>query len=413
MDLLLRRLLRETSIWLAQFPFTTLCLVAEAPPYDSYDARLRVPLRNPASSRSEAKDSLLAQIMPHDRKMPSNHVSDHEALQFLASQGYLPLQLADHDGLVDAYSALFQSSAAYFNLPDTSLEKTSFRAPSGVKASEQGYSDIVGEKSILTVKSHEMCPAMLHEQLNLTWNLTGAFLESICKLIANTLQLDPDVFTPFIEPCCKLPQGKGTPTMLRLFRYNRPVGEEAVVAAEQHEDLGILSLVVGNSPGLQVLNTAANVWVPIEEDTVVPKDAKIRSGGMTATLLCGETMAFLTRNGYKGGVHRVLCAPAKDNPYRFSIVFALRPAAAPIFTKNFESAVVGEFSPDQRLDGQSAALFMQQMIATHWNVNVAKDVREEQQGKFRAQAQSFMANGQEHIEDHAPPPGPPPGRASR
>lgn len=350
--------------------------------------------------------------MLHDRKMASDHVSDDEALQFLASQGYLPLQLADHDGLVDAYSRLFQLSAAYFNLPETSLAKTSFQAPSGAKASEQGYSEIVGEKSILTVKTHETCPAMLHEQLNLTWDLTGAFLESTCKSIATTLQLAPDVFTPFTEPCRDLPRGKRTSTMLRLFRYNRPVGEEAVVTAEKHKDLGILSLVVGNSPGLQVLDTAANVWVPIEEDTVVPKDAKIRSGGMTATLLCGETMAFLTRNRYKAGVHRVLCAPAKDNPHRFSIVFALRPAAAPIFTKNFESAVVGEFPPDQRLDGQSAALFMQQMIATHWNVNITKDMREEQQGRFRAQTQSSMANGQEDIEDYAPPPGPPPGRAS-
>lgn len=344
--------------------------------------------------------------------MASNHVSDDEALQFLAAQGYLPLQLADHDGLVDAYSALFQASAAYFNLPETSVEKTSFRAPSGVKASEQGYSDIVGEKSMLTVRTHETCPAMLYEQLSLTWNLTGAFLDSTCKSIADTLQLDPHVFTPFIEPCCDLPRGKRTPTMLRLFRYNRPVGEEAVVAAEEHKDLGILSLVVGNSPGLQVFDTAANVWVPIEEDTVVPKDAKIKSGGMTATLLCGETMAFLTRDRYKAGVHRVLCAPAKDNPYRYSIVFALRPAAAPVFTKNFESAVVGIFPPDQRLDGQSAALIVQQMIATRWNVNVAKDIREEQQEKLRAQAQSFMASGQEHIEDYAPPPGPPPGRAS-
>lgn len=350
--------------------------------------------------------------MPHDTIMASDHVSDDEALQFLASQGYLPLQLADHDGLVDVYSRLFQSSTAYFNLPETSSEKTSFQAPSGARASEQGYFEIVGEKSILTVRTHETCPAMLHEHLNLTWDLTGAFLESICQSIATTLQLGPDVFTPFTKPCCDLPQGKRTPTLLRLFRYNRPVGEEAVVTAEKHKDLGILSLVVGNSPGLQVLDTAANVWVPIEEDIVVPNDAKNRSGGMTATLLCGETMAFLTRNRYKAGVHRVLCAPAKDDPYRFSIVFALRPAAAPVFTKNFESDVVGEFPLDEKMDGQSSALLTQQITATHWNVNIAKDIREEQQKKLRAQAQHATANVQEQHEAYAPLPGPPPGKAS-
>ena len=340
--------------------------------------------------------------------MASEHVSDEEALHFLASEGYLPLLLADHDGLVDAYSKLFKLSVAYFDLPEDSPEKTTVQAPSGARASEQGYFKIAGEKSILTVRTHETCPGMLREQLNLTWNLTGAFLDGISKSIAATLQLDPEVFASFNEPCCKLPQGKRTPTLLRLFRYDRPVGDEAIVTAERHKDLGILSLVVGHSPGLQVLDTAANVWVPVEENSVVPEDAKTRSGGMTATLLSGETMAFLTRGKYKAGVHRVLCAPAKDEPYRFSIVFALRPAVAPVYTQNFESEVVGKFPPNQRIDGQSSALFLQQIVATHWNVNIAKDIRDEQQKKLQAQAQMANTNDQQ---DAAPPPGPPPGRS--
>lgn len=344
--------------------------------------------------------------------MASDHVSDDKALQFLATQGFLPLQLADHDGLVDAYSKLFDLSAVYFDLPEDALEKTAFQAPSGARASEQGYSKIPGEKSILTVRTHETCPEMLHEQLNHTWSLTGAFLEGICKSIAATLQLDPEVFAPFVEPCCNLPKGKRTPTLLRLFRYDRPAGQEAVVSAERHKDLGILSLVVGKSPGLQVLDTASNAWIPIEEDTVIPEDAKVRSSSLTATLLCGKTMSFLTRDQYKAGIHRVCCAPAKDDPYRFSIVFALRAAPAPVFTETFESTVVGEFPLEQRMNGQSAAFLTQQITATHWDVNIAKDVREEQQNKFRAQVQAAIENGPESQESYAPPPGPPPGRAT-
>ena len=343
--------------------------------------------------------------------MASEHISDNEALYFLASQGYLPLLLADHDGLMDAYSKLFQLSAAYFHLPEDSLEKTTVRAPSGAKASEQGYFKISGEKSILTVRTHETCPEMLREQLKLTWNLTGAFLEDISRSIATSLQLDPNVFTPFTEPCCNLPRGKRTPTLLRMFRYDRPAGEEAIITAERHKDLGILSLVVGHSPGLQVLDTTTDAWVPVEENTVVPEDAKIRSGGMTATLLSGETMAFLTRGKYKAGIHRVLCAPAKDDPYRFSIVFALRPAAAPVFTDYFESDIVGQFTPGQRLDGQSSTLFLQQIVATHWNVNIAKDIRDEQQRKLRAQAELAVTNEEQDKDGYAPPPGPPPGRS--
>lgn len=341
--------------------------------------------------------------------MASEHVSDEEALHFLATQGYLPLQLADHDGLVDAYSKLFKLSAAYFDLPEDSPEKTVAQAPSGSRASEQGYSKIGGEKSILTVRTHETCPQMLHDQLSITWSLTGSFLDTVCKSIAATLQLDPEVFTPFTEPCCKLPSGKRTPTLLRMFRYDRPVGDEPIVTAEKHKDIGILSLVVGHSPGLQVLDSAANIWVPVEEDAVVPEDAKTRSGGMTATLLSGETMAFLTRGKYNAGVHRVLCAPAKDDPYRFSIVFALRPAAAPVFTKTFESDAVGEFPPDLRMDGQSSALFLQQIVATHWNVNIAKYIRDKQQKKLQAQAQSAFTYDRPDKVEYAPPAGPPPG----
>ena len=344
--------------------------------------------------------------------MASDYVSDEDALYFLASQGYLPLLLADHDGLVDAYSKLFKLSAAYFDLPEDSPEKTTVQAPSGARASEQGYSKIAGEKSIVTVRTHETCPKMLHEQLELTWNLTGAFLDTICKSIAATLHLDPDVFKPMTDPCCNLPSGKRTPTLLRMFRYDRPVDGEAIITAERHKDLGLLSLVVGHSPGLQVLDTATNVWVPVEEDTVVPEDARSRSGGLTATLLSGETMAFLTRGKYKAGIHRVLCAPAKHDPYRFSIVFTLRPADAPVFTRNFESDIVGEFAPDQRMDGQSSALFMQQIVATHWNVNIAKDIRDEQQKKLQAKAQSFATNDQRDQADFIPPTGPPPGRSS-
>ena len=350
--------------------------------------------------------------------MASEAVTDEEALHFLATQGYLPLLLADHDGMVDAYDRLFQQSSAYFSLPEDSPSKTAFEAPRGAKASEEGYSSISGEKSILTIRTSERCPSELREHVESTWSLTAKFLEDILRSIATSLHLDPQVFTPYTTPCHHLSPSKRTPTLLRMFRYDRPPQEqrEATTSAEQHKDLGILSLVVGHSPGLQVLDPATNTWIPVEEDTIVPADAKTRSSGLTATLLGGDILSFLTRGRYQAGVHRVLCAPAANSKdtHRFSIVFALRPAAAPVFTRNFESEVVGSFAPEQAMEGQSSALLLQRLIASRWNVNVARDLRDEQQRKLMAKALELGSKDAQvgDVEECAPPPDSPPERAN-
>ena len=339
--------------------------------------------------------------------------NDAQALSFLASEGFLPLLLADHEAMSESCSNLFNSSRNFFDLPEDSFHKTAFQAASGSAASEEGYSDLPGEKSILTVKTMSCCPELLQQQVEITWNMTGAFLLDITRQIASTLSLQPDVFDPFVEPCSILPQERRTPTLLRMFRYIRPQEGEKTINAERHRDIGLLSLVIGHSPGLEVLDTATGVWKAIESEEFVPEDAKVRSGGLTATLLVGETMSLLTRGRYKAGVHRVLCAPDRENPYRFSIVYTLRPAEAPLYTKLFESEIVGHFAPEEQMDGESSKELFARIRSSHWNVNVVKDLREEQQKRLQAKARAtgiHDTNG--YIEQYAPPPGPPPGRDS-
>ena len=338
--------------------------------------------------------------------------SDGQALRFLASEGYLPLLLANHDGMVEAFSNLFNSARQFFDFPENSPQKTTFQAASGSAASEEGYSDLPGEKSIMTIKTLRRCPKILQQHAETAWNLTGALLAEVTRQIASSLDLQPDVFAPFVEPCCVLPLEKRTPTLLRMFRYLRPQGEEPTINAERHKDIGLLSLVIGHSPGLEVLNPTTGTWEAIESDGFVPDDAKVRSRGLTATLLTGETMSLLTRGKYNAGIHRVLCAPLKDNPYRFSIVFTLRPAVASVYTKLFESEAVGHFAPEEQMDGMSSAVLFQRIRSSHWNVNVVKDLREEQQKRLRAKAEA--ASNQYPSGDtneYAPPPGPPPGRS--
>ncbi|KAF6238054.1 hypothetical protein HO173_003688 [Letharia columbiana] len=320
--------------------------------------------------------------------MAQRQVSDDHALQFLASEGYLPLALSDHPGMVEAYTQLFAQTSKFFNLPPDSPEKTNHQAASGAAASEEGYSQIPHEKCIMTVKTSTHCPSTLRPELHTAWDLTGAFLASITTAIAHTLSLDPAVFSPFVAPCTAFPPTERTPTLVRMFRYDRPAAATAGprVNAEKHKDLGLLSLVVGRSPGLQALDPSSNAWVSVEDEANLPPGAVARSGGLTATLLAGETLAFLSRGVYRAGVHRVVCAPSAENnaadPYRFSIVYTLRAAPAPLFTRDFESGVVGAFGPGERVEGESSAVMFERIMRTHWNVNAAPGVREEQRRKF-------------------------------
>lgn len=311
--------------------------------------------------------------------MACSQVSDDHALQFLASEGYLPLALADIPGMVSAYSALFTKSHQFFALPADSPQKIAFQAVSGPAASEEGYSKIPNEKSILTTRTSTRCPTILHSDLKAAWDLTGAFMSRTISAIAQTLDLDASVFDPFVTPCATFTETK-TPTQLRMFRYDRPQGTEPTVNAEKHKDLGLLSLVIGHSPGLQVQDATTNAWIPIENDTALSPTSRIRSGGLTATLLGGETLSFLTRGNYKAGVHRVVCDPQSvaGDPFRFSIVFTLRPAVAPLLTKHFESEITGEFSAQERCEGESSAVLFERIMKSHWNINAAKEVRERQ-----------------------------------
>ncbi|KAG8530447.1 uncharacterized protein KY384_004949 [Bacidia gigantensis] len=324
--------------------------------------------------------------------MSNPYQSDNDALHFLSTQGWLPLILGDHPSFVEAYTNLLAASATFFALDESSPQKTTYRAVTGALASEEGYSKIPAEKLILTIKTSSHCPSPLLSRVQEAWSLTGAFMSQLCTEIAESLQLSPNVFAPLIDPCITLPAGERTPTLLRMFRYDRPSGPDWKVNAEKHRDLGLLSLVVGHSPGLHVLNSSTGLWVPIEEDDVLPPDARIRSGGLTATLLVGETLAFLSRGKFKAGVHGVVCAPlpseggemgggaikVESEQYRYSIVFTLRPAIAPLWTKDFESEITGWFPEGMRSEGTSSDELFTSIREAHYNVNVAPEVREKQ-----------------------------------
>lgn len=321
--------------------------------------------------------------------MTSSQLSDDTALRFLSEHGWLPLVLADHPGFVGAFTSLQHASKSFFALPEDSLDKTAHAAVSGALASEEGYSKIPSEKSILAIKTVSHCPRLLSTPAAEAWGVAANLMDQILQAVARSLELESDAFSPFVEPCNVLPEEMRTPSMLRLFRYDRPLDSKVKVNAEKHKDLGLLSLVIGHSPGLLALNSVTDQWVSVEESNALPPEAKLRSGGFTATLLVGETLAFLSRGRYRAGVHAVMCAPPQggyqereeDEKYRYSMVFALRPAIAPLWTKKFESNVTGCFREDERANGESSDGLFSRIRNTHYNVNIAPEIREKQRQK--------------------------------
>jgi isopenicillin N synthase-like dioxygenase len=104
-------------------------------------------------------------------------------------------------------------------------------------------------------------------------------------------------------------------SILRAIHYP-PITEEpkSSIRAEQHEDINLITLLVGASAGgLQIL-TKQNEWVPV---TSLPEQIVVNVGDM---------LQRLTNNKLKSTTHRVVNPPRdKWNSSRFSIPFFLHP----------------------------------------------------------------------------------------
>ncbi|OAL46618.1 hypothetical protein IQ07DRAFT_590725 [Pyrenochaeta sp. DS3sAY3a] len=294
-----------------------------------------------------------------------------------------------------AYTDLFHASQAFFALPASTKQQWKHTL-----GSEEGWSHIDGEKEFITLRTLQNCPELLRGPAKTYWDLMGAHLDSTLGRISTALGL-PDGETAglrqFVGPCGVMPAAEAdkTATMLRLFRYE---GNEAKVVAEPHADLGLLSAVVGNVPGLEVWD--GNTWFDVERE--------VQSAGMQgASLLVGRQLERLSNGRYPAGGHRVVAyervpkqrtasstSPEKirgavDTPdpdpepqYRFSIVFVLR-AHEPLLinSDDLETAITGKW--EKPMNGVTAGQFYADIRGKHFNINVDVGEREKQRRKVR------------------------------
>ncbi len=143
-------------------------------------------------------------------------------------------------------------------------------------------------------------------------DLYQAFEQSggqLLEAIAIHLGLAPDYFEPYIT--------LGN-SILRSIYYPPITREPAsAIRAEQHEDINLITLLVGASAGgLQLLNSK-NDWMPIlpEADEIV--------------INVGDMLQRLTNNYLKSTTHRVVNPPREEwHLPRLSIPFFLHPVSS-------------------------------------------------------------------------------------
>ena len=163
---------------------------------------------------------------------------------------------------------------------------------------------------------------------------------ALLRAIALYLKLNENYFTDYIH--------NGN-SILRAIHYP-PITHEpkSAIRAEQHEDINLITLLVGASAdGLQIL-TKQNEWVGV---TSLPEQIVVNVGDM---------LQRLTNNKLKSTTHRVVNPPReKWNTSRFSIPFFLHPKSSMSLaclvgcidsnhTKAYPDATAGEYL-DERL----------------------------------------------------------------
>ena len=133
--------------------------------------------------------------------------------------------------------------------------------------------------------------------------------KSLLQAIALYLDLDENYFDDFVE------EGN---SIVRAIHYP-PITEEpkSAIRAEQHEDINLITLLVGASAGGLEILTKQNEWVAV---TSLPDQIVVNVGDM---------LQRLTNNKLKSTTHRVVNPPRELwHTSRFSIPFFLHPKSA-------------------------------------------------------------------------------------
>lgn len=165
----------------------------------------------------------------------------------------------------------------------------------------------------------------------------------ILQLMAMNLKLSPDYFVDVVH---------GGDHIFRVLHYP-PVNPEDLpgVRAAAHEDIDLITLLVGaTGAGLEILTTAGE-WLPIQarENTLVVN--------------AGDMLQRLTNHVYRSTTHRVInpqLAPGEKTAARFSMPFFVHPR--PDFNIETLPQTITEDNPSRYDDSITARQYLDQRL---------------------------------------------------
>ena len=174
-----------------------------------------------------------------------------------------------------------------------------------------------------------------NELINLFDNFEEAG-KKILSLVATALNLKENWFDN------KINQGN---SILRMIHYPKLKNNSAGLRAEAHEDINLITLLIGTEQeGLEVLNKEKK-WIPIDV------------GSNKIVCNVGDMLQRLTNDNLKSTTHRV-CNPTdkKKNQPRYSIPFFLH--LNPDYMIETLPNCIDKTSPNRYLDAISANEFL-------------------------------------------------------
>lgn len=244
----------------------------------------------------------------------------YETIGFVAIEG--------HGIAEDTISNFYQLVEDFFNLPVET--KSKYEIPT--YAGQRGYTSFGKEKAKHSdvsdlkefwqigqyVEGEDLPKDIYFDNLEIeelkNFNAVGKKLYKsfettgghLLRAIAIYLKIDEEYFTPKI---------KNGNSILRAIHYP-PItsASPSAIRAEQHEDINLITLLVGASAdGLQLLNRA-NEWIDI------------KAGPGQIIVNVGDMLQRLTNNILRSTTHRVVNPPReKWHTHRYSIPFFLHP----------------------------------------------------------------------------------------
>jgi hypothetical protein len=192
-------------------------------------------------------------------------------------------------------------------------------------------------------------------------------------------------------------------------------------------DLGLLSLVIGDTPGLEVWDTRVAVNGKLQPPCWHPIEQRFEQG--MATLMSGRQLQYLTRDRFNPGGHRVVSygenaplipknlgdlypsrskrmlnrfsfsKPKKlvNERYRYSIVFVLRAhESVPVDYSLLESP--GYVFDDKDKEARTAGELFRRIRKAHFNINTGIKERDEQKRKLLEGRATQVLQGEEQRE---------------